>query len=264
MARAGASGPLVSVYCAIPTAISSSSPTAADRGPSEKSRAVARGDLIDYLLYSSADHIMLLVDFVQRPDAMSDVGRILQQARQELLDLSGRNRLIDTPRHRTRTSTIEVMGERSEAVFRLPGRRRQGHELPSAPRAHEAIADAGRRGCAREDLLATWRRRPRRFRRGRASPPPGLWTTSGCRPSSAPSGCRAACCASIYDARSHYEERGVGVLYLALGFLEWYETPTARSPPRALILVPVRLERGSAAERFRLWFADEEIPTNLR
>ncbi len=67
-----------------------------------------------------------------------------------------------------------------------------------------------------------------------------------------------------YDARSHYEERGVGVLYLALGFLEWHEAPAADQPRYApLILVPVRLERASPLERFRLWFAEEEIATNL-
>ena len=66
-----------------------------------------------------------------------------------------------------------------------------------------------------------------------------------------------------YDARTHYEERGVNVLYLALGFLEWYEAASRQPRYAPLILVPVRLERGSAAERFRLWFADEDIATNL-
>ncbi len=55
----------------------------------------------------------------RRGDAMSDVGRILAQARRELLDLSGRNRLLNTPRHRARSNAIEVIDERSDSVFRL-------------------------------------------------------------------------------------------------------------------------------------------------
>jgi very-short-patch-repair endonuclease len=42
----------------------------------------------------------------------------LEAARRELLDLSGRNRLLNTPRRRTRTSRLDVVDELSEEVFR--------------------------------------------------------------------------------------------------------------------------------------------------
>src|SRR5690606_32543305 len=48
------------------------------------------------------------------------------------------------------------------------------------------------------------------------------------------------------------DETGANPLYLALGMLRWYETAaseTARYAP--LILLPVRLERRSAGERYR-------------
>jgi very-short-patch-repair endonuclease/DNA polymerase III delta prime subunit len=67
-----------------------------------------------------------------------------------------------------------------------------------------------------------------------------------------------------YDARTAYEERGVNVLYLALGFLEWRDAPNSDQARHApLLLMPVNLERGSAHERFRLAYAEDEIITNL-
>jgi hypothetical protein len=68
----------------------------------------------------------------------------------------------------------------------------------------------------------------------------------------------------VHDARTFIEEQGVSILYLALGFLKWYEAPSsdkARFAP--LLLVPVDLERPSATSRFRLKFREEDIVTNL-
>ena len=56
-----------------------------------------------------------------------------------------------------------------------------------------------------------------------------------------------------YDARSMEEEQGVNILYLALCLLRWFDSDTsdvARHAP--LILLPVELERSSAADRFKL------------
>ena len=164
-----------------------------------------------------ANYIMLSVDFCSSADAMSDVGPILQQARKELLDLSGRNRLINTPRHRARANTIEIRGERSEAVLRLLVEDGRGHGLPAARRA-------GRRRCRRGAVRGSGA-----ARRATSAPLPhhqDLWlqTELGAER------LQGRLLRLYYDARTHYEERGVGVLYLALGFLEWYEAPAARSP----------------------------------
>ena len=78
----------------------------------------------------------------------------LDAARRELLDLTTRNRLLSTPRHRARTRTIEVVRERSAEVFLaliderrvigfLPGEARRPltdppGAAPSPPHADEA------------------------------------------------------------------------------------------------------------------------------
>ncbi|GEM_PF-160581 len=64
-------------------------------------------------------------------------------------------------------------------------------------------------------------------------------------------------------ARSAIEETGTNTLFLALGSLIWYETPTTpdrRSAP--LLLVPVRIERPQAG-RYRMVALDEETRVNV-
>jgi very-short-patch-repair endonuclease len=67
-----------------------------------------------------------------------------------------------------------------------------------------------------------------------------------------------------YDAQTCEQEQGVSILYLALGFLKWYEAASsdkARFAP--LLLIPVDLERASAARRFNLRYREEDLTTNL-
>lgn len=65
-------------------------------------------------------------------------------------------------------------------------------------------------------------------------------------------------------ARDHMEERGVNVLFLALGALRWFEAPASELVRRApLILVPVELIRSDARERFCLVYTGGDISTNL-
>jgi hypothetical protein len=69
---------------------------------------------------------------------------------------------------------------------------------------------------------------------------------------------------TYYTARSSLEEQGVNILYLALGMLSWYEADSSEEVRQApLVLVPVLLERGSAAERFRLRYTGAEVEGNL-
>ncbi len=45
--------------------------------------------------------------------------KTLEDARKELLELSTRNRLLNTPRHSSRARTIEVVDELADEIFRL-------------------------------------------------------------------------------------------------------------------------------------------------
>lgn len=60
------------------------------------------------------------------------------------------------------------------------------------------------------------------------------------------------------------EEQGYTVLFLALGFLEWKESPEASLVRRApLILVPVQLERRAVGKVYKVSWTNEDMYTNI-
>jgi hypothetical protein len=64
-------------------------------------------------------------------------------------------------------------------------------------------------------------------------------------------------------ARTSLEESGANTLYLAVGFLTWYETPQAQKPRRApLLLLPLVVERLSVQDGFRFVLDDAEPRLN--
>ncbi|MEZ9901804.1 DUF4011 domain-containing protein [Vibrio breoganii] len=66
------------------------------------------------------------------------------------------------------------------------------------------------------------------------------------------------------DSLTYKQEQGVDLLYIATGFLKWYESPSsdkARYAP--LVLIPVELVRGEAGEAFKLHYTGAELGTNL-
>jgi hypothetical protein len=68
----------------------------------------------------------------------------------------------------------------------------------------------------------------------------------------------------FYDARTLEEEQGVNILFLALGTLRWIDPNNPANVRFApLILVPVSLERGNAAEKFKLKWRQEDVSSNL-
>jgi very-short-patch-repair endonuclease len=66
------------------------------------------------------------------------------------------------------------------------------------------------------------------------------------------------------EAKLSIEENGANTLYLALGFLAWYETKT--SPKKRLapiILIPLEIERRSVQEGFSIKLGDDEPMVNV-
>ena len=68
----------------------------------------------------------------------------------------------------------------------------------------------------------------------------------------------------FYDGQTYEQEQGISILYLAIGFLKWYESPSSDKVRFApLLLLPVDLERPSAKSRFRIRVREADITTNL-
>src|SRR5262249_49706563 len=69
---------------------------------------------------------------------------------------------------------------------------------------------------------------------------------------------------SIYrDAKTAEEEQGINILFVAIGFLRWYEDDSSDVQREApLLLIPVSLTRDQRRSSFDLRSRDEDIATN--
>ncbi|TNF28003.1 MAG: DUF3320 domain-containing protein [Deltaproteobacteria bacterium] len=66
------------------------------------------------------------------------------------------------------------------------------------------------------------------------------------------------------DSRTALEETGSNTLYLALGFLSWFEADNSETERFApLVLLPVALHRGSAHEAYRVSVTDDDPRINV-
>lgn len=184
--------------------------------------------------------------------AVADIARRIQNTRRELLDLSARNRLISTPRGVARGRKIEIVDERSEDVFRLLVRERKSMSfLPGAGETEEDGDTASQLGQPEDAAGADVEPDPRH-------------TDLRLQTRLASERLQARLLDMYYDAQTYEQEQGVSILYIALGFLKWFESSSSDKPRYApLLLVPVELERPSAASRFHLRCRDEDITTNL-
>ncbi|MEO1237169.1 MAG: DUF4011 domain-containing protein, partial [Planctomycetota bacterium] len=187
------------------------------------------------------------------------------------------NRLLSTPRHRKRTRALEIVDERSDALFdRLVTRggvmtfdpaaekpkqeaaEDQGPDPEAPPEVEEGSAGAlfhGQPDDAPEETEPEEAEGPADDARHHDRKLQTTLTSAELQ---------KRLLRTFYDARTSEQEQGVNTLYLALGFLKWYEDAESEKDRYApLLLVPVQLERKNARTRFSLRHDEGEIDTNL-
>jgi very-short-patch-repair endonuclease len=184
----------------------------------------------------------------------------LERARTELLDLSANNRLLNIPRSARAARIVEIVDEKAVEIHRLlvkegrtftflPGRVAAGDGKDPGPEEGEtgraelpqpADDPVDERGVSARHADTRLQTR---------------LTTEGLQ---------KRLLDMSYDARTLEEEQGVNILFLALGTLKWIDPNNPKNERFApLVLVPVSLERGTAAERFRLKWRGDDLATNL-
>ena len=157
----------------------------------------------------------------------------LSEARRELIDLSRRNRLLHATRSGPRPHCLEIIEANADELFVALAR--DGKQFGFAPLA--AADGSERRRPAKLALLQTSlaqepldRRLLKLFR----------------------------------EARTFEEEQGVNILFLAIGFLHWFEDPRSQERSSApLLLVPISLERRQGSDPFVLRGRDEDMIPNI-
>lgn len=144
------------------------------------------------------------------PDTLrsADLSALLGDARRRLVETGTRNRLIHVNRSAKRANVLDIVGERSADVYELL--RDQGKRMRFSY-LHEDEVDEGFGGLLLapeddgEDREARYRDLVLETRLGQEALDRRLM-------------------ALFRDARTAEEEQGVNILYLALGFLRWYES----------------------------------------
>jgi very-short-patch-repair endonuclease len=178
----------------------------------------------------------------------------LDRARTELLDLSARNRLLNIPRSAKSARTLEVVDERSDEVFRILVRENRpftflaGGSATADETDDEEIAELAQPENDTLDDRGVFSRHSDTRLQTRLTP----------------AGLQKRLLNLYIDARTLEEEQGVNILFLALGTLKWVDPANAQNIRYApLILVPVTLERGNAAEKFKLRWRQEDLAQNF-
>ena len=200
------------------------------------------------------------------------INQKLQSSRKELLDIGLRNTMLN---FRKTAKTLIVVDELSEEVFNILYR--QEKAMTFAPMARQRIAEMARLSGAEgsdaesaedEQLLhemdgVDWS----------VSAEGDAIGESGRARRHVDSRLQTAMederlflqLLKIHtEAKGFIEEQGVNTLFLALGFLHWYEDDSAEAVRKApLVLLPVSLERSGAKDAFTLRYSGDDLVENL-
>lgn len=176
------------------------------------------------------------------------VAKVLEAARRKLLDTGTRNRLVHVNRANARANCLNIINENSDEVFgilRLSGRRMRFRAMGK-----------DKSGDGQEMVLAL----------PELDLPPGSdrLTDNLLETPLGPEGLARRLLRLATDSRTAEEEQGLNILYLALGFLRWKESPSSEIQREApLLLLPVQLVRNERTSTYDIQCRDDDINTNL-
>ncbi|ESY82205.1 DNA helicase [Mesorhizobium sp. LNHC221B00] len=176
------------------------------------------------------------------------ISRVLEAARRKLLETGTRNRLIHVNRANQRANCLNAINERSDDIFallRIQGKRMRFKAMgkDKAEEGQEMLLassdDDGEAGSERynDNFIET---------------PLG------------PEALARRLLRMAHDAKTAEEEQGLNILYLAMGFLRWRESPASEILREApLVLLPVQLVRNERTSTFDILSRDDDVTTNL-
>ena len=181
------------------------------------------------------------------------VAALFETARKKLVDTGIRNRLVHVNR-KGRGRWLNVVNERSDDIFRiLYAERRKMRFHPSETAAEDV--DEGSIYFDDADLSLF----------------PGVTEVDESRftdrlldTNLGTDALQKRLLQLAGDARRAEEEQGINILFLALGFLQWFEAEQSSVRREApLILVPVELVRNQRTSTYDVCAREEDIMTNL-
>lgn len=179
---------------------------------------------------------------------MPRIESLLKEARKKLVEMGTRNRLIHVNRKASRGNFLNIINERSDDVFKIL--RLNSKKMKFAGKGDEQDESA-EDGIFLEEIIGE------DFDEGR-------FTDSVLETPLTPDALQKRLLRLFKNARTAEEEQGINILYLAMGFVRWYEDDKSnvlRETP--LILMPVELVRNNKTSTFDIACRDDDIVTNL-
>lgn len=175
------------------------------------------------------------------------VRRLFEETRRRLVDTGTRNRLVHVNRQSMRANALEVINELSDEVYRL---------LVPERRTMRFLA-TGRDKGDETDTPSLVTAETEQFDENR-------YVDRILESRLGPDGLQKRLLKLARDAKTAEEEQGVNILYLALGFLSWFEDKSSAVKREApLVLVPVELIRNTRTSTYDIRARDDEVVTNL-
>ena len=185
-------------------------------------------------------------------DLATGMQTAIEVLRQQLLDISKRNRLTNTPVGKRRVKQLEIEDERSDELFRILYLERKKMTFEAY---RGALAEDTDEGSGQSLFIPAYNEAASELAAHHVDRKLQTRLTA--------EGLQKRLLTLYRDAQGIEEEQGVSVLFLALGFLSWYESESSEIERFApLVLLPVDLERDSARGRFRLTYRDQDLEPN--
>lgn len=172
--------------------------------------------------------------------------RLFNETRKRLVETGTRNRLVHVNRTNGRGNVVNVVNERSDEVYAILSHHKAMRFLAIGRDQDDdgtsvRLADAG-------ELAFD----------------PSRYTDAYLETRLGPDALQKRLLKIAREAQTAEEESGVNILYLALGFLTWFEDKSASVAREApLILLPVELTRNQRTSTYDVRIRDDELVTNL-
>jgi len=176
----------------------------------------------------------------------SALSKLFDETRKRLVETGTRNRLVHVNRKNTRATVVNIVNERSDDVYGILCNGKAMRFL-AIGRDQDAegdgikLADAGEPGFDAE-----------------------RYTDAQLETHMGPDNLQKRLLKIAREAQTAEEESGVNILYLALGFLTWFEEKASAVQREApLILLPVQLTRNQKTSAYDVRLRDDDLVTNL-
>ena len=173
------------------------------------------------------------------------IQKLFDETRKRLVETGTRNRLVHVNRANTRGNVVNIVNERSDDV----------HAILSSGRAMRFLGLGHDKAEAGEIVLAE---------EHGESIGADRFTDNQLEIRLGPDALAKRLLKIAREAQTAEEEQGVNILYLALGFVTWFEdknSGVAREAP--LVLLPVQLVRNQRTSTYDLKIRDDDLMTNL-